>query len=158
MKCLKSLACAMLVSMAVVCASDDEAGQAVRKTVFNSKDRDQLTACTDALEMAYPNLATSIAALKVQNLPEAIRLLTLAAADDQMGLLSSILVSVQGVHENCEEGQSDDEEEELDEEEIYAELARRQRLLEAGYVVTDSGEVVGIAELDRRQEELNADL
>ena len=154
----------MLVSMAVVCASDDEAGQAgqagqaVRKTVFNSKDRDQLTACTDALEMAYPNLATSIAALKVQNLPEAIRLLTLAAADDQMGLLSSILVSVQGVHENCEEGQSDDEEEELDEEEIYAELARRQRLLEAGYVVTDSGEVVGIAELDRRQEELNADL
>ena len=47
---------------------------------------------------------------------------------------------------------SDDEEEELDEEEIYAELARRQQLLNQGYVVTDSGEVIDLAELDRRQQ------
>jgi hypothetical protein len=66
-------------------------------------------------------------------------LLTLAAAnDDQMGLLSILLGSVKTVHENCEDGQSDDEAEELDEEKIYTELARRQRLLDARYAVTDS--------------------
>lgn len=145
----------MLVSMAVVCASDDD-GETVFRKVFNSKDRDQITACIDALEMAYPTLTTAVAALKVQNLPEAIRLLTLAIPGDQMGMLPSILGSVQSVYDNYEEGQSDDEGEELNEEEIGRELNRRQGLLEAGYVVTVSGEVVEIAELDRRQQKKKA--
>lgn len=162
MKCLKTLACTMLVSMAVVCAADDEASEKNRQNiVFNSKDHDQLTACIDALEMMMFTFTSvvpgqALNALKVQDLPEAIRLLTIAATDHQMGILPSILLSVQSVYDNYEAGQSDDEED-LDEEAIYAELDKRQQLLDKGYVVTKSGEVIDFAELNRRNAQNAAD-
>ena len=145
----------MLVSMAVVCAAEDEASVKNRQNiVFNSKDHNQLTACIDALEMMIPTFTSlfpgqALNALKVQDLPEAIRLLRIAATDDSMEILPSIRDAVQSIYDNYEAGQSDDEEG-LDEEAIYAELDKRQRLLDKGYVVTKSGEVIDFAELNRR--------
>ncbi len=131
MKCLKSLACAMLVSMAVVCASVEEASEVTGKIALNRQNQAQITACIDALELAYPALGTTITALKDQNFAKAIRLLAVATPTDHMGLLSALLGSVQDVDADCKRGQGPDIGKALDYKKIDAELARRQRELDA---------------------------
>ncbi|MCE2716933.1 MAG: hypothetical protein LW696_06650 [Alphaproteobacteria bacterium] len=141
---LKIVVSAVLMSSVIFCAHENDEEKARR--IARHK---QYQASMDVLEMVCPTLASTsplpnqaLEALRIKNLQSAINLLTTYVEENKHNgpsLENSVFLQVAGslqcVQTECEEeGESDGEEEDPEDiEEIYEELARRQKILDKQY-------------------------